>query len=205
MMAAVTLSSPAMAADAGRVLDARTGLEVPQAGILPSVPEAPPPPDDPADACAITPAPAPDFTLEDVNPSSSTYGTQVPRTAAAGHVTLLYIALPSCAHCQADVDDLGELVDIMGTAWDEVSVRVLALNAAHDSIPDLAEGHDLPILLDTDEANVEDQYGAERWFIYLLDRAGQPRIIHYALDFDDFDELSRLVDEVAALLAEPAP
>jgi len=166
---------------------------------------SPPPPDDPADACAITPTPAPDFTLRDVNPSSPTYATDVPRTASAGQVTLLYIALPSCAHCQADVDDLGELVGWMGAAWDDVSVRVVALNAAPESIPELADGNDLPILQDTDEVDVEGQYGAERWYIYLLDRAGQPRVIHYSLDFDDIDHLSRLVDEVAVLLEEPAP
>lgn len=205
-MGFATLPTTIWAAGSSPTVDARTGFEVPLAGLMPQTPDAPPPPpDDPADACAITPGPAPDFTLRDVNPSSATYGTDVPRTASAGQVTLLYIALPSCAHCQADVDDLGELVGWMGTAWDDVSVRVVALNAAPESIPELADGHDLPILQDTDEVDVEAQYGAERWYIYLLDRAGQPRVIHYSLDFDDIDQLTRLVDEVAVLIEEPAP
>jgi hypothetical protein len=118
---------------------------------------------------------------------------------------MLYFALPSCSRCQGDVDDLGSLVDAMGTAWDEVSVRVIALNTAPESLPELADGHDLPILLDTDSVDVEAQYGAERWFVYLLDRAGQPHVIHYSIDFNDLDALARLVDEVAVLLAEPTP
>ena len=207
LMATTALASTSMAADKSpaATVDARSGLEIPLAGQVPRATSAPPPPDDPADACAITPAPAPDFSLDDVNPSSPTYGTRVARTAAPGEVTLLYFALASCSRCQGDVDDLGELVTTMGAAWDEVSVRVVALNTAHESLPELADGHDLPILLDNDTIDVEAQYGAERWFIYLLDRAGQPRIIHYSLDFNDIDALARLVDELAVLLAEPTP
>ena len=204
--AVVALFCSTAVAEQGRPVDARTGFEIPLAGQVPAPPTATaPPPDDPDDACAIVPTAAPAFSLEDVNPSSSTYGTVVDRTATPGQVTVLYFALASCSRCQGDVDDLGSLVQTMGAAWDEVSVRVVALDTAHESLPELADGNDLPILLDTETADVEGRYGAERWYIYLLDRAGQQRIIHYSLDFDDVAELSRLVDEVATLLAEPAP
>lgn len=161
------------------------------------------PPDAGVDDCAQVVAAAPDFALEDVNPTSATFGQVVPRTAASGQVTLLYFALPSCGHCQADVDQLGALVEEQGSAWSEVSVRVVALNAATEDLPILADGHDLPILLDEAERTVERAYGAERWYIYLLDRSGAPRIIHYSLDFSR--ERERLVAEVAALLTEAAP
>jgi hypothetical protein len=149
----------------------------------------------------VLPAVAPDFTLEDVNPTSPTFGNPTPRTDP-GNATLLYIALASCGVCQADTDALGAIVSEQGEAWSELSVRVLALNTAHDSLPDLADGHDLPILVDNDELNLEDQYGAERWYIYLLDRAGQPVRIHYDLNF--VAERERLIGEVNALLAGEA-
>ena len=176
----------------------------PAAALQPmEAPSAVLPPDDPTDSCAVLPELAPDFALEDVNPTSPSFGTVVPRTAEPGHVTLLYWALPSCGHCQADTDDLGALVAAQGAAWDEVSVRVVALDAALDSLPELADGHDLPILVDTATEGLEARYGAERWYIYLLDRAGLPRTIHYSIDFTR--ESDRLVAEVDALLAEPTP
>ncbi len=170
----------------------------PAADLIPPPATASPPPEDPADTCGLVPTEAPDFTLEDVNPSSPTYGQMVDRTDT-GHVTLLYIALASCGHCQADTDALGALVVEQGDAWAEVSVRVLALNTALDSLPELADGHDLPILVDTDELNLQGQYGAERWYLYLLDRSGMPATLHYELNFST--ERTRLVEQVQTLLA----
>ena len=189
-------SPPALAAPSVR--PARGALERPAADFIPRPTVPIPPPTDPLDTCALLPAEAPDFRLEDVNPTSPTWGDMVDRTEP-GHVTLLYIALASCGHCQADTDALGAMVDEQGVAWDEVSVRILALNTAHDSLPELAEGHNLPILVDTDELNLERQYGAERWYIYLLDRSGMPAMLHYEIDF--VSERDRLIDEVNLLLA----
>jgi hypothetical protein len=175
--------------------------ERPAADFIPR-PDRPPPPTDPADTCAVVPDIAPDFTLEDVNPTSPTYGELVPRTDPDS-VTVLYFALPSCGHCQADVDALGALVDAQGEAWSDVSVRIVAFNAAAESLPELADGHDLPILVDTEALDLESAYGAERWFIYLLDRDGIPQTLHYSLNFAT--EADRLVAEVDSLLAEGSP
>lgn len=176
----------------------RLAFERPEADLPSTRTGHPPPPDDPLDTCGIVPAAAPDFTLEDVNSSSPTFGLEIPRTDT-GNATLLYIALASCGVCQADTDALGALVAEQGDAWADLSVRVLALNTAHDSLPELADGHDLPIVVDTDALDLEAQYGAERWYIYLLDRSGQPARIHYDLNFTT--ERDRLIDEVGALLA----
>lgn len=178
-------------------------LERPAAAFHPPPTHRPPPPDDPADTCAVVPEVAPDFQLEDVNPTSPTYGALVDRTQTPGDVTMLYIALASCGHCQADTDRLGELVDAQGTAWSEVSVRVIALDAALESLPELADGHDLPILVDTPDVDIEGRYGADRWYLYILDRSGLPRHLHYEPDFSG--EQERLIDQVATLLAEDRP
>jgi glutaredoxin len=122
---------------------------------------AAPPPDGPED-CGIAPASAPDFALLDVNPTSASFGETVPRSSAPGRVTLLYFALPSCSHCQAQVEQLQALVLERDTAWAEVDVRIVALAAAEEAVPELADGTDLPILQDTDELDVQEQYNADR-------------------------------------------
>ncbi len=67
-------------------------------------------------------------------------------------------------------------------------------------MPDLSAGVSLPILQDTTEAGVFDLYGASKWYVYLVDATGVPRIIHYSLDLDS--ERDRLLAEIAALVEE---
>lgn len=69
-----------------------------------------------------------------------------------------------------------------------------------ESMPDLSDGVSLPILQDTTTADVFDQYGASKWYIYLIDAQGIPRTIHYGLDLDS--ERDRLLSEIAALVKE---
>ncbi|MDG1478023.1 MAG: hypothetical protein P8R54_00465 [Myxococcota bacterium] len=69
-----------------------------------------------------------------------------------------------------------------------------------ESLPDLADGVSLPILQDTSTEDVFDQYGASKWYIYLVDSKGVPRTIHYSLDLDG--ERDRLLSDIAALVKE---
>ena len=72
--------------------------------------------------------------------------------------------------------------------------------AAESGMKDLTDGVSLPVLQDTDEADVFELYNAEKWYIYLVDDHGIPRTIHYALDLDG--ERDRLLSEIAALVKE---
>ena len=72
--------------------------------------------------------------------------------------------------------------------------------AAKSGMKDLTDGVSLPVLQDTSEADVFDLYNASKWYIYLVDSQGIPRIIHYSLDLDG--ERDRLLDEIAALVKE---
>jgi len=58
----------------------------------------------------------------------------------------------------------------------------------------------LPVLQDTFEDGVAKEYGADKWYIYVVDRAGNVRYLHYYLDLNS--ERERLLAEVNELLLE---
>lgn len=66
-----------------------------------------------------------------------------------------------------------------------------------DGIPDLIAGTSLPVLQDNGASNIAGCFGASKWYIYVVDREGIPRYIHYQLDLDS--ERNRLFVELAAL------
>lgn len=78
---------------------------------------------------------------------------------------------------------------------------LINLESAAEEIGELV-GDDvtLPVLQDTGEADVADDYGAEKWYFMLIDREGRPRLIHYSLDLGS--ESDRLLSEIAELVAE---
>ena len=71
---------------------------------------------------------------------------------------------------------------------------------SEDGIPDLTDGVSLPVLHDVPEAGVAACFGASKWYIYVIDKAGVPRFVHYQLDLDS--ERSRLFEELASLDSE---
>ena len=58
----------------------------------------------------------------------------------------------------------------------------------------------LPVLQDTAKVQAEIEYGAAKWYIYILDRQGIPRVIHYEMDLDE--DRQRLLDEIQAIALE---
>ena len=76
---------------------------------------------------------------------------------------------------------------------------VVDLPGYEGGMGELVAGVSLPVLQDTSSDGVADAYGAERWYIYLVDRQGVPRVLHYGLDLDA--ERDRLLGEIAELVA----
>ncbi len=64
----------------------------------------------------------------------------------------------------------------------------------------MAERTTLPILQDTTAEGVAACYGASKWYIYVIDKGGVLRHIHYSLDLNT--ERDRLLGEIAALSGE---
>lgn len=163
---------------------------------------APPPPGTMLE-CGIADGEVPAFQLEDVSPGSPTHGQQVDRPPFPGGALMLYFALPTCGHCQAQVQQLQTLWDAHGERWgDDFTLQIVALAAGESGLPDLTQGLTLPVLQDTPEAAVQDRYGAEKWYVYLIDRDGRVRHIHYK--FDLTNHADRLLAEIDQLIAEGA-
>lgn len=154
--------------------------------------------------CGIADGEVPDYALEDVAPGSPTHGQTVDRPAFPGGPLMLYFALPTCGHCQAQVQQLQTMWNANADRWDGVfTLQIIALPAGESGLPDLTQGLTLPVLQDTPEAAVADGYGAEKWYVYLIDKAGRVRHIHYKYDLTNAGD--RLVNEIDALIAEEAP
>ena len=78
--------------------------------------------------------------------------------------------------------------------------------SAADSIGELAENTTLPILQDTSEQAVANQYGAEKWYIYLIGPDQKLKLLHYSLDLDaERDRLLAEIEEVQSGSAPPHP
>lgn len=85
-----------------------------------------------------------------------------------------------------------------------MSLLIVDLAGYDEGIPELVPGVTLPVLQDTTTDNVATAYGASKWYVYLIDRTGLPRYIHYEMDLADEDR-PRLLSEIATLTAEPRP
>ena len=75
---------------------------------------------------------------------------------------------------------------------------IIDLPGFEECLPDLISRTTLPILQDTSAQGIATCYGASKWYLYLVDRSGVVRTIHYSLDLDG--ERERLLTELAGLV-----
>ena len=81
-----------------------------------------------------------------------------------------------------------------------MQLLVINLAGSEDGLPDLAANTTLPILQDTTEDGAAYCYGAQKWYIYVIDPAGVVRTVHYSLDLNA--EASRLLAEISQAQSE---
>jgi len=77
-------------------------------------------------------------------------------------------------------------------------VVIIDLPGFEEGLPDLIAQTTLPILQDTTTDGIATCYGASKWYLYLVDRAGVVQTIHYSLDLEA--ERERLLSEIALLV-----
>ena len=72
---------------------------------------------------------------------------------------------------------------------------IVNLTGTVDGVPDLTENAQIPVLQDTVETRVVNCFGASKWYVYVVDKAGHVRFIHYKINLDT--EKERLFAEIA--------
>jgi len=156
---------------------------------------------DPPAECGTIPEVVPDFSLLDANERSPTFGQTYQRDNLQGNVFILYFAHATCGVCQAHVLSLQALWDTHAASWPDVSLLIVNSASTEAVIAELIQDQvTLPILQDTLEAGMYTKYGASKWYTYLIDPSGYPKIIHYKLSLPS--DLDRLAAEIEAIRAE---
>ena len=89
------------------------------------------------------------------------------------------------------------MVDERG--WPDGTVILINRAGAEDSVLELTENCALPVLQDTYDADVFEDWGASKWYLYFLKPAGELDRLYYHLAVDG-SERERFIEEVEAFL-----
>ncbi len=105
----------------------------------------------------------PPFALEDLNPSSATYGLLIDSADLAGKPYALIFLDSRCPECADVADGLWAAYEAHPTWWDAQPTfavqRAKAFERAPDSVDRVVENNSLPYILDTVETNL--------WMVFL--------------------------------------
>lgn len=116
---------------------------------------------------------APSVHLVDANPASDSYRRTVRASADKGSVTLWYF-LGDDDVMRAQIAKLQDMRTEMQDDRLSIDVRVVVPNAMAGQIEGLAKGHDLPLLVDTDD-KARAAWSASDGDLVLLDLDGRVR------------------------------
>ena len=74
----------------------------------------------------------------------------------------------------------------------DVPIVVVNLSAYASSLSKITSLTDLPVVQDEEALEIADEYGAYKWFIYIINADGSLNKMHYDLPMPN--QLSRLVE-----------
>ena len=77
---------------------------------------------------------------------------------------------------------------------------IVNMGGTESGITDLTESAQIPVLQDTGEASIIQCFGASKWYVYVVDKEGVARFIHYQINLET--EVDRLLSEVGLLNGE---
>jgi len=148
--------------------------------------------------CGFDDDTAPDFTLQDVNPTSPTYGQDVSLSDLQGKAVFLMFMRSSCGHCQSLVQYLDSYTTTYAEDWgDEVAIIVINMVGWEADIDEFVALHDLPTLQDTTAEAAADEVGASLYWNYILKTDRTLQAMYYEL-YLPTDEQRLLADIDAA-------
>lgn len=114
---------------------------------------------------------APDFSLEDENPSSLTFETVVSPRDYLGYVIGVYFAHAGCGYCQSQFARLDELQQQLINENADTIIRLIGVNAAgHEGANDgITPLGDIPWLQDVHEQEVWQEWEVTLRDVVILD------------------------------------
>lgn len=117
--------------------------------------------------------PAPDWTLQDMNPYSNTYGMMLTLSELKGSVIGLYFAKPICGLCIEQVIALEGLYQDNLEDWSG-NVLFIIINPIEyrDYMDNLFPYTTSPIVQDSEEEGVSIKYDAEYYNLFLITEDG---------------------------------
>jgi len=132
--------------------------------------------------CGFNDDPSPDFTLQDVNPTSPTYGQDITLSALQGKAVFLMFMRSSCGHCQSLSEYLASYAAEHADEWgDGVAIILVNMVGWEADIDDLVSLHDLPTLQDTTDEGAADKIGASLYWNYILKTDGLLHAMYYEM------------------------
>lgn len=133
----------------------------------------------------------PDFSIEDVNSTSTTFQQDVSPRDYDGNVTAVYFGLATCTYCATQFGHLDLMQQDLDSNDAELGIEIIGINLAdresgNDSMTD---GRDLPWLQDVDaddngESDVWESWDAQLRDVIILDASNQA-VESYNLTLND--------------------
>jgi thiol-disulfide isomerase/thioredoxin len=149
--------------------------------------------------CGFNDDPAPDCALEDMNPTSPTYGETVQLSDYDDKVVFLMFMRSSCGHCMTTSVALQALLDAHAGEWgDDVVFLIINMPGWEADLPAFCALSDLPVLQDTTAQYFGDRIGASLYSNYVLLHDRDLHATHYNLSLPTNE--ARLVSEIQAAL-----
>ncbi|MBT4845056.1 MAG: tandem-95 repeat protein, partial [Planctomycetaceae bacterium] len=118
----------------------------------------------------------PDFSLEDVNTTSSLLGTDVSPRDYDGNVTAFYFGLATCSYCTTQFGHLNTMQNDFDSNDPDLGIEIVGINLAgrESGNASITAGNDIPWLQDVDldengEADAWEDWGAQLRDVIIVD------------------------------------
>ena len=121
-----------------------------------------------------------DYSLEDINSTSDTYGTNISPSSYTGQVTLHYFGHQDWSICSARVGDLDDLYqDLLNEGIDNVKIFAIGKSQYNNSNSNWTNGNSIPVMVDPSPYTAWSNWGAGQRDLFFLDADG-----NYHTDFN---------------------
>ena len=122
----------------------------------------------------------PEFSLSDVNTTSSTFQADVSPRDLNGNISVYYFGLATCSYCSAQFGHLDALQEDLETNYPDLGVEIVGINLAgrESGNTSITAGRDLPWLQDQDSdadgnSDVWHDWGAQLRDVMIVDDQNQ--------------------------------